>query len=132
MGMANGKTMAFALLAENRYGYPENHTDKLATKSRGPTAVQRWMEAMATTTLNDIIGENIRRLRKSQRMTQQKLARAVYGNQDMVCNWELGKHAPSAYYLVRIADVLGCSVDELLGRKEKERRRKNEENTDAV
>ena len=90
------------------------------------------MEVMATTTLNDIIGENIRRLRKSQRMTQQKLARAVYGNQDMVCNWELGKHAPSAYYLVRIADVLGCSVDELLGRKEKERRRKNEENTDAV
>ena len=76
------------------------------------------MEVMATTTLNDIIGENIRRLRKSQRMTQQNLARAVYGNQDMVCNWELGKHAPSAYYLVRIADVLGCSVDEILGRKD--------------
>ena len=42
MGMANGKTMAFALLAENRYGYPENHTDKLATKNRTRTA-QRWM-----------------------------------------------------------------------------------------
>lgn len=34
MGMANGKTMAFALLAENRYGYQENHTDKLATKGK--------------------------------------------------------------------------------------------------
>ena len=43
MGMANGKTMAFALLAENRYGYQENHTDKLATKSRTRTA-QRWTE----------------------------------------------------------------------------------------
>ena len=43
MGMANGKTMAFALLAENRYGYPENHTDKLATKSRTRTVVQRWI-----------------------------------------------------------------------------------------
>ena len=114
--MANGKTMAFALLAENRYGYPENHTDKLATKSLAPTEVQKWTEAMATTTLNDIIGENIRRLRKSQRMTQQKLARAIYGNQDMICNWELGKHAPSAYYLSRLADAFGCSVDEILGR----------------
>ena len=42
MGMANGKTMAFASLAEDRYGYPENHTDKLATKNRTRTA-QRWM-----------------------------------------------------------------------------------------
>ena len=48
MGMANGKTMAFALLAENRYGYQENHTDKLATKSRTPTAAQRWTVAMMT------------------------------------------------------------------------------------
>ena len=46
MGMANGKTMAFALLAENRYGYQENHTDKLATKSRTRTA-QRWTEVAA-------------------------------------------------------------------------------------
>ena len=42
MGMANGKTMAFASLAENRYGYQENHTDKLATKNSTRTA-QRWM-----------------------------------------------------------------------------------------
>ena len=76
------------------------------------------MEAMSTITLNDIIGENIRRLRKSQRMTQKNLARAIYGNQDMVCNWEIGNHAPSAYYLIRIADAHGCSVDEILGRKE--------------
>lgn len=41
--MANGKTMAFALLAENRYGYQENHTDKLATKSSARTA-QIWTE----------------------------------------------------------------------------------------
>ena len=115
--MANGKTMAFALLAENRYGHQENHTDKLATKSRAPTAALGWMEAIATTTLNDIIGENIRMFRKSQRMTQQKLARAIYANQDMVCNWELGNHAPSAYYLIRLADVFGCSVDEILGRR---------------
>lgn len=45
MGMANGKTMEFALLAENRYGYPENHIDKLATKSRTRTA-QRWTEVL--------------------------------------------------------------------------------------
>ena len=45
MGMANGKMMAFALLAENRYGYPGNHTDKLATKSRTRTA-QRWTEVL--------------------------------------------------------------------------------------
>ena len=80
-------------------------------------AMESGKKVLATMTLNDIIGENIRRFRKSQRMTQQKLARAIYGNQDMVCNWELGKHAPSAYYLIRLADAFGCSVDEILGRK---------------
>ena len=44
MGMANGKTMVFALLAENRYGYQENHTDKLATKSSATTAARRWTD----------------------------------------------------------------------------------------
>ena len=43
MGMANGKTMAFALLAENRYGCQENHTDKLETKISTRTA-QRWTD----------------------------------------------------------------------------------------
>ena len=43
MGMANGKTMAFALLVENMCGYQEDHTDKLATKSITRTA-QRWTD----------------------------------------------------------------------------------------
>ena len=47
MGMANGKTMAFASLAEDRYGYPENHTDKLATKNRTRTAQRLMVTAMA-------------------------------------------------------------------------------------
>lgn len=81
------------------------------------TAWQRRMEVMEMTTINDIIGENIRKLRKSKRMTQQKLALEIHVNQDMICNWELGKHAPIAYYLIRLADALGCSVDEILGRK---------------
>ena len=38
--------MESVLLAETRYGYPENRTDKLATKSSATTAAQRWMEEL--------------------------------------------------------------------------------------
>ena len=55
MGMANGKMMAFALLAENRYGYPGNHTDKLAKKSRTPTA-QRWTEVLTDEDIQESVG----------------------------------------------------------------------------
>ena len=43
MGMANGRMMEFALLAGDRYGYPENHTDKWETKSSSTTAAQGWI-----------------------------------------------------------------------------------------
>lgn len=86
-------------------------------EANATTAGQRWRKVIEMTTLNDIIGENIRRLRKAKRMTQQKLALDIHVNQDMICNWELGKHAPIAYYLIRLAESLGCSVDEILGRK---------------
>lgn len=43
MVMANGRMMEFALLAGDRYGYPENHIDKWETKSSSTTAAQRWI-----------------------------------------------------------------------------------------
>lgn len=34
----------------------------------------------------------------------------------IVWQWEQGRHCPSALYLCRLADVFGCTVDDLLGR----------------
>lgn len=38
MGTANGKTMEFAMLAGNRFGFLVNHIDKLAAKSSAKAA----------------------------------------------------------------------------------------------
>ena len=40
METVNGKTMAFALLAGNRCGFLENHTDKLAMKISAITVLE--------------------------------------------------------------------------------------------
>lgn len=66
--------------------------------------------------INNVIGKNVRRMRKSFGLTQRQLAEKLYIVPECICKWELGKVAPSAICLNRMADVFGCSIDELFGR----------------
>lgn len=63
------------------------------------------------------IGENIRNKRLEYDIEQQELAKRVGVTKAMMCSIETGVKIPSVAVLVRIADTLHCSVDELLGRK---------------
>lgn len=65
-------------------------------------------------------GERIRALRKQRGLNQDQLAELASLNRVTVAKYEAGRVEPGAQALVRIADALDVTVDEILGRKESE------------
>ena len=47
-------------------------------------------------------------------MTQQQLAEAVSSTQQTIAQWEQGKRDPRISSLLKLADALNCTVDELI------------------
>ena len=62
------------------------------------------------------IGENIRRIRKSKKMTIQKLADKAGYVRNQIHRIETDKQIPKVSTVIDIADVLEVSLDELVGR----------------
>ena len=62
------------------------------------------------------MGGRIRRLRKEKQLTQEQLAEAAEISLSFLGHIERGTRKPSVQTIVLIADALGCSVDEILGR----------------
>ena len=58
----------------------------------------------------------IREYRKHRKWTQDELAKRLGVERSAVAKWESGKSQPQAARLVALAEVFGCSVDEILGR----------------
>ena len=58
----------------------------------------------------------IREYRKQRKWTQDELAKRLGVERSAVAKWESGKSQPQAARLVALAEVFGCSVDEILGR----------------
>lgn len=65
------------------------------------------------------IGQAIRKARKSKKITQEKLAEKTGYCQNVICKWETDKQMPKITSVIDIADALGVSIDELVGRKSK-------------
>lgn len=57
---------------------------------------------------------NIQSYRKKAGMNQSQLAGFMEVTQQAVAKWETGASLPRADLLPKLADVLGCTVDELL------------------
>lgn len=66
--------------------------------------------------VDKIFGENLRRLRKARRISQERFAASVGATQRSISHYERGESQPTLECLCRIADALDVSVDELLGR----------------
>lgn len=62
-----------------------------------------------------MLGENIRALRKARGLSQQELAERLHVVRQTVSKWEQGLSVPDADMLVRLAECLEVSVEELLG-----------------
>ena len=60
--------------------------------------------------------EKIKEYRKKCGMSQAELANRVGVERSAVAKWESGKSRPQAARLVKLAEIFGCSVDEILGR----------------
>lgn len=60
------------------------------------------------------VGANIRDLRRRAHLSQGDLARRLDMRQGPVCNIEQGKNFPSAQVLLRLADVLQVTTDQIL------------------
>lgn len=65
------------------------------------------------------LAENLRAARNAKGMTQEELAEYVGVTQSAITFFETGRKVPSVAILESIADVLQCSTDSLLGRKDK-------------
>ena len=61
---------------------------------------------------------NLYKLRKESKVSQQKLAEFVGVSQQCISEWEKGKIEPTLSYLWKIADFFDVSIDFLVGRKD--------------
>ena len=59
----------------------------------------------------------IREYREKRGLTGAQLAQRVGVDDTTVCAWESGRINPRAEKLPRLADALGCTIDELFGRQ---------------
>ena len=62
--------------------------------------------------------ETLRELRKSRGLTQVRLAELIEVSPRVYNRWEGGSAAPRLDTLVKIADILNVTLDELVGRTE--------------
>lgn len=74
--------------------------------------------------MNMTVGENIRKLRKAQGLTQAELGEKVGASQKVIADYEAGGSRPPVERIPALARVLGVSADELLGGRSCRRRRK--------
>lgn len=64
--------------------------------------------------LAEIFGKNITRLRKMENMTQLELAEKLNYSDKAISKWEQGNSLPDVRVLVRLADLFGVTVDDLI------------------
>jgi transcriptional regulator with XRE-family HTH domain len=60
-----------------------------------------------------MIGENIRRIRKQQKLSQQTLGDMVGATRQTISCWERGITKPSRFSIMRIVAALGCDESEI-------------------
>lgn len=61
-----------------------------------------------------LFSKNLRKIMKEENTSQEDLANAICVNQSMVSRYVSGQSMPSYPTVIRIADVLFCSLDDFL------------------
>ena len=63
----------------------------------------------------------IKEFRLSKNLTQKELAEKLKVERTTVAMWELGYSSPSIQTLIKIAEILDCSVNELIKEKKEQK-----------
>ena len=72
--------------------------------------------------MDKTLGTKILELRKENKMTQEELAFKLGVTSQAVSKWENDSCYPDIDILINIADLFGCTLDELFGRQKSETR----------
>ena len=67
--------------------------------------------------MKETFGQRLQRLRKEKGLTQEELANEIGISPQAVSKWENDISTPDIFILSQLADILGVSVDELLGKE---------------
>ena len=67
--------------------------------------------------MNETFGQRLQRLRKNASLTQEEVAVKLNITGQAVSKWENDVSAPDISVLVELSDILGVSLDELLGKE---------------
>ena len=67
--------------------------------------------------IDNIIGKNVRSLRRQKEMKQNTLALELHIGRQSISAYERGVTLPDIYLLMQIADYFDVSLDELTGRE---------------
>lgn len=59
-------------------------------------------------------GENLKSLRKLNKISQKEFANKMYTTQQRVSEWECNKVEPSLYNIIKIIKVLNTSFEDLI------------------
>lgn len=81
--------------------------------------------------INIVLANNIQNLRKKAEMTQDELAARLGVTFQAVSKWENERSAPDISLLPEIADIFGCSIDELFSRKPNYNIQSNEDSSSS-
>ena len=65
------------------------------------------------------IDSNLKKLREENNMSQEMLARKLHIKRQTVSSYETGRSLPDIFILIKIADIFGITLDELVGRNMK-------------
>ena len=65
-----------------------------------------------------VIGNRIKEYRKEKNVSQKALAEQLFVSDKTISRWELGNGLPDIELLPKIADVLGISIDKLVGEED--------------
>ena len=60
-------------------------------------------------------GNNLKKIRQNNKMTQEELAKKVNTSRSNIANYENDKNMPSIEILNKLSEILNCSTDYLLG-----------------
>ncbi|MBR1867321.1 MAG: helix-turn-helix transcriptional regulator [Clostridia bacterium] len=62
--------------------------------------------------------EKLKDLRNEKKLTQKELASMLILSKNSICEYEKGRSEPNIETLIKLADILECSIDYLVGRSD--------------
>lgn len=78
--------------------------------------VGKYKKIYSTNSTRKTIGQILYEKRKARKWTIKKLAEKIDCCPTTLSSWELDKAYPNAIFLVSLADVFECTIDEICGR----------------